>query len=134
MGGFCLKLASITDPFVLLYRNRSYTSERSKLNDHSKNPLQQAPIWLYSKISSLFCNTDTLKQSEVNVFKLTCEYLLYNNLTNTRLARDVLCNTISIWQQRILWGMHYLRVSSSLRLSKCIRMHHINPILLSVVA
>jgi hypothetical protein len=35
-----------------------------------------------------------LKQSDVNVFKHTYEYLPYNHWTNTRLVQDVLCNTI----------------------------------------
>jgi hypothetical protein len=35
-----------------------------------------------------------MKHLEVNVFKHTYEYLHYNNWTNTRLAQDVLCNTI----------------------------------------
>jgi hypothetical protein len=78
-------------------------------------------------------NSDILKQSEVNVFKHTYDFLHYNNWTNTRLAKEVLCNIISIWQQKILRGTFYLRVLSSLLLSKCIRMHHINPILLGVV-
>jgi hypothetical protein len=30
----------------------------------------------------------------LNLQKLTLEYLPYNYLTNTRLAQDVLCNTI----------------------------------------
>jgi hypothetical protein len=44
LGGCGLQLASMIVPFVMLYRNRSYTSERSKLNDHSKNALQPDPI------------------------------------------------------------------------------------------
>jgi hypothetical protein len=35
-----------------------------------------------------------MKRSEVNDFKHKYEYLIYNKRTNTRLANDVLCNTI----------------------------------------
>jgi hypothetical protein len=45
-GGCGLKQASMTVRFVMWYRNRSYTRERSKLSDHSKNSLQQDPIYI----------------------------------------------------------------------------------------
>jgi hypothetical protein len=66
-------------------------------------------------------------------FKHTYEYLHYSNFTNTSLAKTFCAIPVSIWQQMILWGTHYLSFSSSLRMSKYIRMHHINPILLEVV-
>jgi hypothetical protein len=38
------KLTSITVRFVMSYRNRPYTSEKSKVNDHSNKALVQDPI------------------------------------------------------------------------------------------
>jgi hypothetical protein len=35
-----------------------------------------------------------MKRSEVNVIKHTYEYLPYNNWRNTRLVKNVICNTI----------------------------------------
>jgi hypothetical protein len=73
-----------------------------------------------------------MKQSEVNVIKHTYEYLPYNNWTTTRLATEVVCNNICYMTTNYSVGTDNLRVSSSIRISKCIRMHHINRILLEV--
>jgi hypothetical protein len=62
------------------------------------------------------------------------EYLPYNNWTNTRLAQTSCVIPFAVWQQMILWGRHNSGFSTSLRKSKCIRMHHINPVLSEVVA
>jgi hypothetical protein len=46
LGTCDLELASINVRFAMLLRNRSYTSERRKLKDHSNNALQRHKILL----------------------------------------------------------------------------------------
>jgi hypothetical protein len=59
---------------------KRYTAGHYKINFH--------------KLRVLFWHPDIMKQSEVYVCKHTYEYLPYNYWTNTRLAKDVMCNTI----------------------------------------
>jgi hypothetical protein len=74
-----------------------------------------------------------MKRSEVNVFKHTYEYFPHNNWTNTSLANDVLCNNICYMTTNDSVRNAQLKCLSSLRISKCIRKHHINPKLFEVV-
>jgi hypothetical protein len=88
----------------------------------------------------LFCNSDILIQSEENIFNpfrfteiYIYEYLPYNNLAKQDKRNAFFVTPFTTWPQMIIRATHNFSDSSSLRKSKWIQIHHINPIPSEVV-